>query len=312
MEAEVGTERFWLRPLGLFLVATLFAVGQPGVVMVLTAALLTLLTRPLPWVPGGVALVALLLVFAGSASGDGLWFLERGWGVLVAGGFVVATLVVPGRGFLDRGLFALAVAAGAGSLLLQGWGGSETVDALVALRIQEGMRATLSLMGPMMGNGSEPVLAETIRRTAEVQRVLYPALLSLSSLASLGVGWWLYERWIGGRPDGLGPLVGFRFADGVIWILIAGLLLGLLAGLETGWGRMGANLLAFTSVLYMVRGIAVLFAITGGVTIARGLVMVLGVILAAPLVLTGALVVGVGDTWLDIRARWYGRGESVG
>ena len=55
--------------------------------------------------------------------------------------------------------------------------------------------------------------------------------------------------------------------------------------------------------LYVLRGLAVVLALTGGVSFSGILLFVLGLALVAPLILIGALIIGLGDTWVDLRAR---------
>src|SRR5690606_25885965 len=67
----------------------------------------------------GLALGA--LVFHGGAR-QGLWLGGRGWALLVGAWFLVAVLALPRATFLDRGLAALAGAAGCGAVVVcVGW-----------------------------------------------------------------------------------------------------------------------------------------------------------------------------------------------
>jgi hypothetical protein len=137
---------------------------------------------------------------------------------------------------------------------------------------------------------------------AELQAKLYPAMLALASLAALGVSWWAFGRLARGERTPLGPLREFRFGDGMVWLLIAGLvLLGLpLNALAT---RIGENLLTFTAVLYALRGAAVLVMI-GGVPGPLGMLLAaLLIVFLYPFVMATTFLVGLSDTWLDIRAR---------
>ena len=78
-----------------------------------------------------------------------------------------------------------------------------------------------------------------------------------------------------------------------------------------GWGsRVGYNLLFFMGALYALRGLAVVVALVLGTVgtqlpalVALGLV---GVLLY-PIVVAGTLLLGVTDTWLDLRS---GRAKS--
>jgi hypothetical protein len=294
--------RLWLRPLGLLVLGLGLAVGQPLVLVAVPFALLTFLR---PGSGAGALLlgaVALALVFAGEPGG-GYWYLERGWAILVGGWFAALSLAWPDRPFLLRGLLALGGAVlWAGGILLA-LGGFGAAQWLVEERIQASAAATLDLLRAISGSGAVSSFAQTVQGTAEVQAILFPALLGLSTLATLGVAWWAYERVTGGTGRGLGALRDFRFADPLIWVMIIGIGLVVAAGWTGGWGRLGANLMAFMGGLYALRGVGVLLFVTGGLSLLSGVLVAIGLVLAAPVLLTAAMAVGVGDSWLDLRAR---------
>jgi hypothetical protein len=298
----IARERRWLRPLGLLALAMTLAVGQPLVMVAVAFTILTVLS------PGGklgalvLAAVGFALVFAGEPGG-GLWYLERGWAILVGGVFAALTLWRPGTTFLPRAVLALvgaSVAAAALVFLFDGW---SVVEGTIATRLREGATATMELMGAALGPRVAPAVGDTIERTVTIQRVLFPALVGLSSMASLGVAWWLHLRLAAGSDHGLAALREFRFPDPMVWILIAGLALVLAAGWSVGWGRVGTNLLAFMGALYVLRGAAVLLFLSGGLSFGTGLLLLFGLLLAGPVLIGGAVLIGLGDSWLDIRAR---------
>lgn len=301
MSAPEGRKHEWLRPAGLFALGLGLAVGQPLVVGAACFGIFALLA-PGGGLPGLVAGGLVLgFVFAGTPSG-GLWYLERGWAVLVGGWFAALTQVWPARPFFPRALAALAGASvwAAGVFLaVAGW---DRVDWLIGERVRASAATTLELFGAFGGEAPQG-MADTVARTAAVQEFLFPALLALSTLAMLGVAWWLHVRVSTGSGGGLGALRNFRFADPLIWFLIGGILLGLVAGWSTEWGRLGTNLAVFMGALYALRGAGVLLWLAGGVSIGGALLVGVGIVLAAPLLLAGAMVVGVGDSWLDLRAR---------
>jgi hypothetical protein len=70
--------------------------------------------------------------------------------------------------------------------------------------------------------------------------------------------------------------------------------------------RLGANFAFFAGALYALRGIAVFLALSGGLKWSGWILALLGFILAAPVLLTGAMLAGLGDTWLDLRSRGQG------
>lgn len=302
MTSPVGRERLWLRPVGLLALTVALAVGQPFVLVLVPFALLAFL------MPGARLAVFLLGAVAGGIAfagfpGSGLWYLERGWAILVGGWFTALTLAWPARPFLPRALGSLAGAAVWATAVLFALDGWSRAEWLVAERIQASAAATLEVARLLGGAGEPGALSEAVARTAGVQELLFPALLALSTLAALGLAWWLFVRTASGTGAGLGPLRNFRFPDPMIWILIGGVALGLAAGWTEGWGRLGANLTAFMTALYAVRGGAVLLFLSGGVSLVGGVLVTLALVLAAPLLVAGATVVGVGDSWFDLRAR---------
>ena len=137
---------------------------------------------------------------------------------------------------------------------------------------------------------------------AEQQGELFPALLGLSSLAALGPAWWLYVRLAWDSDRALGPLQEFRFNDHLVWLFIAGLAL-LVLGLGEVGERTGTNTVVFMGALYALRGAAVVTFLTGGLSIMGSLFLLIGLLFAGPLVIGGALIIGLGDTWFDVRTR---------
>ena len=87
-----------------------------------------------------------------------------------------------------------------------------------------------------------------------------------------------------------------------MWLFIGGLLL-----LVVRWGDslagLGVNTVVFMGALYALRGAAVIMFLSGGLSLFGYVLVALGLVFVPPLVLTGAMVVGIGDTWLDVRSR---------
>ena len=95
----------------------------------------------------------------------------------------------------------------------------------------------------------------------------------------------------------------FRFNDQLVWLLIAGLALVLLplGPVET---RVGYNLILFMTVLYALRGVGVfLFLAVGASSLLMIVFGALAAIFLYPLILGAAILIGLGDTWLDVRGR---------
>ena len=149
------------------------------------------------------------------------------------------------------------------------------------------------------------MLATAVKTAGEAQWTVFPALAALQTLAALALAWWVFARFAphGGSWAQLGPLRELRFSDHLVWVAIAGLVVVLLP-LGAGATRAGANLLVLMGGLYSLRGIAVFLHATR-VSPAVAAVF-LGVFALSPLsqfVLAAALLVGLGDTWLDLRRR---------
>ncbi len=262
-----------------------------------------------------VLLWALVVVPAIGAYG----LITRGWALLIGGLFVGAMLLWPRWSFLDRALAAVAGAmalAGAGLAISGSW---SVVDGMIADFFRSSvLLASERLSQPMppdslLAQYMEWLLARAqpageslagLERLVEWRAGLFPALLALQSLAALGVVWWAFVR-MGGAREGqmLRPLRDFRFHDQLIWLVIAGLVL-LLLPLGPAANRVAINLLVFMGALYALRGVAIFVFLAGRAPSRLSVFFgALAAVLLTHLVLTAALLVGLGDTWLDVRRR---------
>jgi hypothetical protein len=146
-------------------------------------------------------------------------------------------------------------------------------------------------------------VSKAVYSAAELQTQLYPAMLALASLAALGIAWWAFGRLARGEINPLRPLREFSFRDELVWLLIGGVALLVLPLPELA-NRAGQNLLTFMGALYALRGVAVLVVISGGAVGPLGMVFgALLVVFLYPIVMATTFLVGLSDTWLDIRAR---------
>jgi hypothetical protein len=295
--------RDWRRALALFAVAYSVPVVRPSVLIGVPfiALLLALPSARLPALSIGV--LAALMAFGGGP-GEGLWYAERAWAVLLGGWFAALTLRWPSAKLFPRAAGAvLGASAVVAAVLLTRPDGWTLVDRLVQERIRGGFDADLQTMQMIRGeqNPMSPVLIETLQRAMEFLAQVFPALLALSSIAALGVAWWVHQRVTRGSPDALGPVGEFRFNDQLVWVFIAGILF-LLLGWGDALGRAGWNTLVFMSALYALRGAAVLVSLWGGLSFLGALLLVLSVLLVPPL-FGLALAIGLGDTWVDIREK---------
>ncbi|MEJ2206479.1 MAG: DUF2232 domain-containing protein [Gemmatimonadota bacterium] len=250
-----------------------------------------------------VAVLAAFIVVVG-VDRDGLWYLDRAWGVLAGGCFVALTLFRPSSGFSGRALGAVAVAAVVAAFLLsvqaQAWG---TVEWVFRERMADGVGTAVQALVLFRGGDSlPPATVAKIYDAVEMQAVVFPAVLGVATLASLGVAWWLYVRLSTGSDQGVGPLRDFRFNDHLVWLFIGGLVL-LLLRWEAVSAQIGANAVVFMGVLYALRGAAVVMFLSGGLSLLGYVLVAFGLVFLPPLVLTGAMVIGIGDTWLDVRRK---------
>ncbi|MBA3891211.1 MAG: DUF2232 domain-containing protein [Gemmatimonadaceae bacterium] len=337
------SERSWGKFL-LALLALLLLPAIPQMRALLPVEQTTLLLVPaiaacalVGWWAGGSLVAAIawvglaVLVTVSPAPGVGPFRdLARGWGLLVAGSFGLVCLFGTDRPFLSRALTALVIAMVLAVMMggLGAVGGGDVHEAVSAELARRNAAWSATVQDFIMrypdqwGQVTERMPqaaefpAESERQLATLSRggaVLFPALLSLESLAALAVAWAAYHR-IGrtrlGAP--LAPLKEFRFNDQLVWGLIVGLVLVVLPTLAM-YRAVGGNLLVFFGALYAVRGLGVLawFLAPGALTIAVsiGFAMlwwpVLNVIavLGFMILLVASFGLGLGDTWADWRSR---------
>lgn len=295
--------RGWGRAGALFFAVLLLSVFAPPVLVLIPFACLVFSTperRVLPLMAGALGMV---MALAG-ATRSGLWYVERGWTIILGGCFAAVTLRWPERRFLPRALLAIAV-SGAGAWAALGlsprrWA---IIDRMVATRLRDGVSTSLEALRVLRDGTPLPgTVISTVFQAAEWQSNLFPAMLGLSSLAALGTAWWLYVRLVRGNSEGIGPLRDFRFNDQLVWLLVAGAVMFILQP-DGATGRAGLNLLAFTGALYALRGAGVAVALTRGVSAFGWGLLALAFLLLAPFLFAAALLIGLADTWVDIRAR---------
>lgn len=249
--------------------------------------------------------ILLLLAFGGlTGETSPVWTAERGWALALGGGFVAVTAVRGRWSLTTRSLVAVAVASAAVALA----GG-----------VRPGLLAELDWWVKRQLGGAalaarrwlpDAIVAGTdgwsLQRAQAWQETLYPALLGLASLAALGVGGYAVRR-LSGRREALAPFRDFGFTDRMAWVLAAGLLV-LAAAPGGAAGRVAGNVVAFAGGLYLLRGVAVLYCVGAAAATSpwsAALIVIAGVLLY-PLVLAAALLLGLGDTWIDVRGRLLG------
>ena len=295
----------WLSAAGLFVVVLVTSVfASPGV-LIGVPLLLLLAARGFGNVLGGVVAGLIVLIVAGGRGGleDGLWYAERGWAIVLGGVFTAFTLVRPTWRLTSRALAATAATAAFVGVVLAIRGEAWTrLDAAVVRLVQSELDVTVQMLTAFGGSGA--VTQETLtvmQDLASVRVAVFPALLALESIAALGVAWWARARLLGDRDRGLSPLRDFRFNDHLVWVLVGGLLLLVL---QSGTAaRLGSNALVLMGALYALRGAAVFLFVSGGMSLLGYIAFALLLVLVPPVTLGTAALIGIGDTWLDLRSR---------
>lgn len=294
-----------LRLVGFGLVTLVFAVTRPFVLVGYPLVLLLIVCGPRS---GKSAAVALAVVAAGLlGSPSGIWWFERGWPLLLAGTFVWMVALRPHWNFLAQALAALGMAAGvAGLILAVSPGAWLDLDAAMASRAASAAAAATALLG----EGADDTVHALMQKVANLQVDVFPALLGLSSLGALGVVV-VVRGWLGGERDRtFESLRNFRFNDHLVWIWLGGLAL-ILAPLGEIATRVGSNAVLFMGLLYVLRGAAVLLSLVGGISVGMGVVGGIVALLLYPLLallLIVTLLLGLSDTWLNVRSRTGSRG----
>jgi hypothetical protein len=298
---EAKPARGWPRAAGLFGVVMATGILRPGVLVAVPLLMFLALDGLRSMRVAVAATLAVLIVVSGSR--DGIWFAERAWSVLIGGGFLALTMLVPSWTFSSRALGAVlcsvAVAAALVVLRSEAW---TALDMALSDAVRAGFDSTLYVLSTLGSDGLPPDLEAGIVQVAEAQVSVYPALMCLGSMAALGVAWWMRTRLVGEGDQAIGPLRSFRFNDHLVWLLVAGLLL-LVVQWGEALGRLGSNTVVFMGALYALRGAAVFLFVSGGLSLFGYLMFFVGLLLAAPVVVGVALLIGIGDTWLDIRSR---------
>lgn len=304
------TNRGWalFRAVALAMTAVLLSPVSPVVLVTVPLALVLLAFRPRDL--RALALAAVIMLLAFGSWGEErtvLWYAERGWALAVGGGFVAATLWLQGRRLLTRAITALGAAGAVVALVsLTRPSLPAEMEYHVTAEFRRAADAAYRLTSSVASGGLREDLGGAIFDWVGIQVSVYPALLALASLAALGVGWYVLRRF-SGTEEALPPLREFRFNDHLVWILIAGLVL-LLVPWDGGVGRAGENAVLFMGGMYLLRGIGVLVWIGSALATSAwsAAAWVLVGLLLYPLAAGAALVLGLCDTWVDLRARLSG------
>ena len=255
---------------------------------------------------GTFAAVLLAMLVTVGGVRDGVWFIDRAWALLIGGLFVAVSMARPASKLSSRALMAVfgggAVTAGFIALRAGAWGAVDwAINDRVQFTIGQMLDQIVTLRG---GEALAPALVASMYDMAEAQMEVFPAITGVASMAALCLVWWAYARLTNSREPGLGPLKDFRFNDQLVWVFVGGLLL-LVTRVGEPLGRVGANAVVFMGALCALRGAAVVVFIRGGVSLIGFVVLAVALFVPVlgPLLLIGALVIGLGDVYLDVRGR---------
>lgn len=280
------------------------------------------------WKNGGRLLLAViwlllavsLLVTPADAPESAYNWLARGWALLIAASFGLVSLIASSEAFFPRALSALAVAMSMGfALVLVSPAGPAHISNAMSAEFNRRNDQSIAALRQV---SSQPVWKDMIDKSPSLERLteeseaqlasipkwstmLVPALLALESLAAMALGWALFHRMSDaaiGPP--LGKLRDFRFNDQLVWGVAVGASMFLLPAFEQGKNA-GLNLLVFFGCIYALRGIAII------AWMSRTRMMVFTIVALTvvfwPFVAALALGLGLGDTWLDLRAKAQAR-----
>ncbi|MEJ2186650.1 MAG: DUF2232 domain-containing protein [Gemmatimonadota bacterium] len=291
----------WPAVVGLSLVVMLQAVVQPALLVFVPLGLLlvALPSRPRQLYLLGLGVLLLVLTLLIGQHVDMLWYAQRGW-VLVLGAWFIAVVVAwPQATFISRALAAVAGSAGTASLVFlfrrAPW---QQLDWTIGQLCRQ-VAATFVAQANAGAEGRE--FADAMMHAADLAARFYPAAVGLGSVAALGLAWWAYRRLVAWESP-LGLLRDFRFSDDLVWVLIAGLAL-VVAPLGDVAARFGGNVLGFMAALYALRGLAVVVALVGMPGVVGTVVVAIVALVLLPIMMMSAAVLGITDTWLDLRTR---------
>jgi hypothetical protein len=243
--------------------------------------------------------------------------LARGWALVLSASFGIVSAVGTRRPFFSRALSATAITFAVGfAVMIFARLEPDAVGGHITEELQRRLSATTAQWDVASGTpewrefvekypGAAGVMEQgqrQLRALPALTVTLFPALLALESMAMLALAWSLYHRASRTRiGPPLRPLSAFRFNDQLVWGLVLGVTVLVLPTLQEARG-IGLNLVVVFGLLYALRGLGVLdwFLNPRGAT---RLLFFIAIFLAWPVVGVFSLGLGLGDTWIDWRAR---------
>lgn len=296
------TNRGWRRALALLVVVMASAVAQPMVLVAVPLLVLIGLGGIRSTSVFFVTVAGMFVVMLGPR--DGLWYLERAWALVAGGIFAALAVGVPHWRLASRAFASVGATIGIFAAFMASRRGAwEGVDWSVAGAVQAGYQNAMDAMVVIReGQALEPAFVSSMMWLTETTVQVFPARLAIQTMAGLAIAWWLYVRLIHRTDNAIGPVEGFRFNDHLVWLMIAGLAMLALRPSEA-ITRVGANLAVWMGALYALRGTGVFVHVNGGLSFIGVTLFAIGLIFAAPVVVGFAVILGMADTWLDLRTR---------
>lgn len=306
------SERAPVSGLGRVVAATIaFVLLAPAALVTVPLAALLLVSRPSA--PGE-------LVAAGVTMGYSVWWLLQPGAlpdqvlrtVCLAGALVYVTATLATRlSFPHRVIVAAgsALVAVAGGLLVIG-SSVGAVQWWVAHQVGLTIRQMVGELWVLSSGRTAQTIATLegwLEGSLHTMVAFFPAVTLLESMLGLALATALVRR-IARAPaaPALEPFREFRFNDHLGWLAVGGLALALVPGFDAVH-LPAMNLLVVLAAFYALRGFAV--AAFGLAAVGAGgffLWLLFAVIffLLLPVVLGGAVLLGVADAGVDLRRRW--------
>lgn len=272
-----------------------FALGPIGVLL-LVSGLRT--TRERLWLSAIVAWTVLWLFQPAGVATQ----IIRGGGIMVTGAFVAAVLWRPER--LGRSV-AIAVATGLAGTLWWTWILGVTWER-IEFALTRATWATYQTMARSMAAFDGPGAAKDAAAGIALMVRLFPGLTVLAAGTGLLVAWAVYQR-VALRPVGgpAAPFINFRGSDHLLWGLVVPLAI-LISPARDTLDLVAVNALLVFGVIYVIRGAAILtwFMRSKSRLGSLGLgLLAIAALFVLPIAGSGLLLLGIVDTWIDIRRR---------
>ncbi|MCZ6755351.1 MAG: DUF2232 domain-containing protein [Gemmatimonadetes bacterium] len=272
-----------------------FALGPIGVLL-LVSGLRT--TRERLWLSAIVAWTVLWLFQPAGVATQ----IIRGGGIMVTGAFVAAVLWRPER--LGRNV-AIAVSTGLAGALWWTWILGVTWER-IEFALTRATWATYQTMASSMAAFDGPGAAEDAAAGIALMVRLFPGLTVLAAGTGLLVAWAVYQR-VAFRPVGgpAAPFTNFRGSDHLLWGLVVPLAI-LISPAGDTLDLVAVNALLVFGVIYVIRGAAILtwFMRSKSRLGSLGLgLLAVAALFVLPIAGSGLLLLGIVDTWIDIRRR---------